>query len=175
MALYGLTRLRVRLNHVYRLNRSVGSVFLSNMHPMKHQYIKISLASQFAVELRIYHISCGKITNFMKHSPSWDADQHSDSQEISRVLSKLKVHKRIHNSQPVVPILSHSNPVHTPSRFVNTVFILILPSPLRLSPPSGLFPSGFPTKTVYVPLLSPIHATRPEHPFSWLDHPNNIT
>ena len=41
--------------------------------------------------------------------------------------------------------------------------ILIISSHLCLSFPSGLFASGFPTKTLYTPLLSPIHAICPTH------------
>jgi len=41
--------------------------------------------------------------------------------------------------------------------------ILILSSHLHLGLTSGLFPLGFPTKTLYTPLLSPIRAICPAH------------
>ena len=42
--------------------------------------------------------------------------------------------------------------------------ILILSSHLHLGLPSGLFPLGFPTKTLYTCLFSSIRATCPAHP-----------
>ena len=40
---------------------------------------------------------------------------------------------------------------------------LILSSYLRLGPPSGFLPSGFPTKTLYALPLSPMRAICPDH------------
>ena len=69
-----------------------------------------------------------------------------------------KVHYRIDKRPPPAPILGQTNPHPTSWRS-----ILTLSTHLRLGLPSGLFPSGFPTKTLYAPLSSPIRAACPAH------------
>ena len=94
----------------------------------------------------------------MEQSPSWESNQFSAGQEIPRILWNQNVHYRIHKDLPPVPILSQINPfpVLHPTSWRS---ILILPSHLGLSLPSGLIPSGFRTKILYAPFLSPILAT----------------
>jgi hypothetical protein len=68
---------------------------------------------------------------------------------------------RSSKSTPPVPIVSHSSTVHAiPSHFWEIHCNMIH---LSLGLPSGLFLSVLPIKALYVPLLSPIHATCPAH------------
>ena len=101
------------------------------------------------------------LTHSIQHSP-WEANGFSASQEIPHILWNLKVHYRIHKCPPPVPILSQLDTVQPPHP-TSWKSILILSSHLLLGLPSGLLPSGFLTKSLYTPLLSPIHATCPAH------------
>ena len=98
----------------------------------------------------------------MVQSPSWETNWFAASQEIPRISRNPKVHYRTHKRPPPVPILGQPNPVHIPKSHL-LEYILILSTHLRLGLPSGLFPSGFPTKTLYTSLSSPIRATCPAH------------
>jgi hypothetical protein len=91
-------------------------------------------------------------------SHSWEATSRLATQDFPNSLWNPSVNYRVHKNPPLVPILSQMNPVHTiPSYILRS--ISILSSRIRLDLSSGLFPCGFPTKTFYVFLFSPMHAT----------------
>jgi len=100
----------------------------------------------------------------IQQRPSWEANRLSGSQEIPRLLWNPNVYYRIHTCPPPVPILSQINLVLTPHP-TSWRSIYIISSHLRLGLPSSFFSSGFLTKTLYTPLLSPIRATCPAYPF----------
>ena len=104
---------------------------------------------------RLAYLLIGSI----EQSPSWEANRFSGSREIPLILRNPTVHYHNNKCPPPVPILSQLDPVHIPPHPNYWRSILILHSHLRLGLLSGLFPSGFPTKTLYTPLLSPIRDT----------------
>ena len=98
------------------------------------------------------------LTYSMVQSPSWEANWFAASQEIPRISRNPKVHYRTHKRPPPVSILGQPNPAHIPtSHFLEIHPNIIHPSTPRS--PQWFLPSGFPTKTLYTPLSSPIRAT----------------
>ena len=77
-------------------------------------------------------------------------------------------HSQMPNTCPY-PEPARSSPY--PSHPTSWGSILVLPSHLHLGLPSGLFPSGFPTETLYTPVLHTYYMPRPSH--SRFGHPNN--
>jgi hypothetical protein len=94
----------------------------------------------------------------MEQRPSWESNQFSANQEVSRSVYNPKVHYRICNARHLSLCWARSIQC-IPHHLSSWRSILILSYHLRLGLPI-VFPSGFSTKTLCTPLLSPnvLHA-----------------
>jgi len=87
------------------------------------------------------------LTNSLQQSLCRDTNSSAARQEVPNILWNLKGHYSVHN----IHILTKIGPVHILSSYSTKIhFDTILPCL-----PSGPFPLGFHTKTLYTPLLSP--------------------
>ena len=106
------------------------------------------------------------ITQLTKQSLPWEASRSAANQDSPRILWNPKVHYRIHNSPPPVPVLSQISRFHV-LQPIYLKCIVILSSHLRLGLPNGFFSSCNPNTTLYAPLPAPpphtCHVPRPSH------------
>ena len=133
------------------------------------------------IDLRTGHrlYLCG-LTYSMEQCRYWEANRFAASQEIPHILWNPRVHYRIHNCPPPVPILSQFDTVHTPtSHFLKIHLNIILPSTPGSSKEAS-FPQVAPPKPcihlsyLYTPLLSTHICYMPSLSHSSLfDHPKN--
>ena len=94
------------------------------------------------------------VTNCMVQSPSLEVNGFAASQEIPCISRKPKVHYRTHKRPPPVSILGQPIQSIYPHPTSWRSF-LIVSTHLGLGLPSGPFPSGFPTNTLYTPSPHP--------------------
>ena len=107
----------------------------------------------------------------MEQSPSLESHRFSASQEIPRILWKPNVHYRIHKCPPPVPVMSHTDPAHTPTPYFLKIHLnIIVPSTLgskvvsfpQVSPPKPCIHLSFCPYARHVPPISFLAILSPE-------------
>ena len=98
----------------------------------------------------------------MVHSPSWEANWFTASQEIPRISRNQKVHYCTHKRPPPVSILDQPNPVHIPTSYLLEIHHNII-HPSTSTSPQWSLSLRFPHQDTIHPLSSPIRATCPAH------------
>ena len=97
------------------------------------------------------------LTYSMVHSPSWEANWFAASQEIPRTPRFITALTSVHHLS-----LSWTSPIQSIYPHPTSWRPILISTHLRLGLPCGLFPSGFPTKTLYTP------SPRPYAPYAQL-------
>jgi hypothetical protein len=100
-------------------------------------------------------------------SPSWGAVNCAAHQELPSILWNPKVQYRVHKSPPLVPILSHINPIHSITSYLSKIHFNIVHTYW-----SSQWSLSFWLSHQYpmcIPLLPhSCYMPRPSHP-SWLE------
>ena len=167
------------LRDIYALNvrwgrfKCTGDIYFSVEHHFFcsiRPFLKVEIG-QCSILLRIeeqsatFHVHrCGTIAYYMEQSPSWEANRFSASQEIPRTSWNPKVHYRVHNSPPPVPVLSQINPVRGPTSHLLKIHLnIILPSipwtskwlfSPQVFPPKPYMHLSFPPYVLHTPPIS---------------------